>query len=125
MQNVALKNALSTGHIPIGFSSTIPHGFLDLVDFNAVVRTIMMKPKDHNGARYELVAQNISYDEIAEIISKASGKQVQCKIFSAKEFVDKMNVAGEVQNEFAEDILERLMLYYNRWCVNWYYVPRE
>ncbi|KAF8524143.1 hypothetical protein BU17DRAFT_43277 [Hysterangium stoloniferum] len=117
MQNVALNNALSTGNIPIGFSPTIMHGFMDMTDLTAVVRTIMSKSRDHLYARYELVAENISYNDIAHTISETSGKLVQCEVFSAKEFVRKMRAAGEVQGEYAEDVLERLMMYYNRWGI--------
>jgi len=115
MQNVDLAAALKTGKIHLGFSSSISQGFLDLVDLAAVVLKIIHNPSEHNYARYELVAQNVTYDQIAETISKISRKVVRCQVLDAKEYLAMMNQRGEIRNEYAEDAVLRIMMYYDRW----------
>lgn len=115
MQNVDLPLAVRTGKFSIGFSSSIPHGFVDLLDLAAVALKVINNPAEHNLARYELVAQNISYDKIAETISKVSGKAIRCQVLEAKEYLALMNQGGEIRNEYAEDAILRLMIYYDRW----------
>ena len=115
MQNVDLTVALETGKVLLGFSSSVPHGFMDLVDLAAVSINILKDLKKHLFARYEFVAENISYSEIAKLISNLSGKEVKCEVIPAKEFLFMMNAAGEIKSEFAEDAILRMMLYYDRW----------
>ena len=115
MQNIDLTVALETGKVLLGFSSSIPHGFIDLVDLAAVSINILKDLENHLFARYEFVAENISYDEIVKMISNLSGKEVKCEVIPGKEFLSMMNAAGEIKSEFAEDVIIRMMAYYDRW----------
>ncbi|KIJ23651.1 hypothetical protein M422DRAFT_29076 [Sphaerobolus stellatus SS14] len=115
MQNVDLSSALRTGKVQLGFSSTVPHGFVDLVDLTSIAMKIMNDPAAHNLARYEFVSENVSYDEITRMISDLSGRQVKCDVIPAKDFLSMMNAGGEIKNEFAEDAILRMMVYYDRW----------
>lgn len=115
MQNVSLAHVIQSGKIPIAFSSSIVQGFVDLSDLAILARNIILTPIRHNLARYELVSQNISYDDIAGIIAKACRTDIQCDVLPAKEFVARMKASGEVNSEYAEDAIERLVLYYDRW----------
>jgi hypothetical protein len=115
MQNVALEHVMNTSKIPIAYSSSVIHGFVDLSDLTTIARNIILAPARHNLARYELVGENISYDDIARIVARVCRKDIQCDVLPAKEFVARMKASGEVRNEYAEDAIERLMLYYDRW----------
>lgn len=115
MQNVTLEHVIKSGKIPIAYSSSVVHGFVDLGDLAIIARNVILSPNQHNLARYELVAQNASYDDIAEIIGKVCRMDIQCDVLPTKEFVARMKASGEVKSEYAEDAIERLMLYYDRW----------
>ncbi|KIJ25483.1 hypothetical protein M422DRAFT_263584 [Sphaerobolus stellatus SS14] len=115
MQNVSIRHSLVTGKIPLGYSPNTSHGFIDLVDLATVVRNIVMDPVQHRFARYEIVGQNISYNDIASAISRISRRNVRCDVMTSQEFVEKMRTSEEVRNEYAEDSLMRLLVYYDRW----------
>jgi len=117
MQNVGLDVALKNGRIPISFSPQIEHGFVDLQDLAKVVCSIISDPKHHNYARYELVAENTSYDNIAQLISKEAKKNVHCHILPMKDYLNIMMSSYYVRNEHAEDAIVRMMMYYDRWGV--------
>jgi hypothetical protein len=117
MQNVALSQVLQTGIIPLGFSSSVVTGFIDLVDLATVIRSIILSPARHFLAQYELVGQNASYEDVSRTIARLCLRDIQCNVISRTEFIARMKATGELQSEYAEDAVERLMLYYNRWRV--------
>ena len=117
MQNVALPQAVETGVIPLGFSSSVLTGFIDLDDLATVTRSIILSPGRHFLAQYELVGQNASYEDVSRIVARVCRRDVQCNVLSRKEFIGRMKATGELQNEYAEDAVERLMVYYDRWQV--------
>ncbi|KIJ34271.1 hypothetical protein M422DRAFT_782910 [Sphaerobolus stellatus SS14] len=114
MQNVDLDIA-QKGQLPIGFSSTIEHGFLDMLDLITVILKIISNPSAHAMARYELVAENICYEKIAGVLGDVLGREVKCNVMPAKQFLARMNDLGEIKSEYAEDAILRLMQYYDRW----------
>ncbi|KIJ46905.1 hypothetical protein M422DRAFT_29092 [Sphaerobolus stellatus SS14] len=115
MQNVDLELALRTRKIPLGYSSDHAQGFVDLVDIAAVVRKILQDPDDHNLARYELVSQNISYKDIAKLVSEAARREIKCDDMTPAEYLATMNSERNIRNEYTEDIVLRILLYYDRW----------
>lgn len=117
MQNLTLSQVLRTGMITLGYSSSIVTGFIDLDDLATVIRSIMLSPARHFLAQYELVGQNASYEDVSRTIAALSLRDIQCNVMSREEFIGRMKATGELQSEYAEDAIERLMLYYNRWRV--------
>lgn len=108
---------LKSGRIPLGFSPFVEHSFIDVTDLAQIARLVILDPKQHNLARYELVAQNISYHDIAKLVAKAATKDIQCEILSQKDFIKHMTGSPYVRNEHAEDSVMRMMVYYDRWGV--------
>jgi len=115
MQNIDLDSVIRTSKIPLGFSSELAHGFVDLIDVAAVVRKVILNPREHNMARYELVAENISYDMIAGLISEVLRRQITCDPMTPKDYLSIMNTENNIRNEYTEDCVIRLLLYYDRW----------
>jgi uncharacterized protein YbjT (DUF2867 family) len=115
MQNISLDMTIRSGKLLLAFSPDNAHGFVDLADVAIVAREVILHPTRHNFAFYELVAQNISYTDIARIIGRACSKAIICDVVPAKEFVERRKAAGEVPNDITEDAVERLMIYYDRW----------
>lgn len=98
MQNVSFDHIMQTGKIPLGYSQTVEQGFIDLRDFASVVREIILDPMKHNRATYELVGENRTYAEVAEI-----------------RYMTMLRESGVIQSEYAEDAMERIIVYHNRW----------
>jgi hypothetical protein len=115
MQNVPLDVVKALHMIPLGFSSSVVHGFVDLTDVALVTRTVIREPEHHNYAQYELVSQNISYDDIAHLFSKICRMAVYCQIFPIEDFIATMFLADETSTEHRQNVIERSLLYYNRW----------
>lgn len=117
MQNVALSQAMQTGIISLGFSSTVLTGFVDLDDLAAVTRSIILSPARHFLAQYELVGQNASYEDVSRTVARVCRRDIQCNVLPREEFIGRMRATGEISSEYAEDAIERLMTYYDRWQV--------
>lgn len=117
MQNIPLKLVLDTHRLAIGFSSSIQHSFVDLLDICLVVRMITLNPSKHVYARYDLVSENLTYEEIALLVSKICVTEVHCEILSPNEFLARMRDPNSNigLKEVTEDAIERMLLYYNRW----------
>ncbi|KIJ27595.1 hypothetical protein M422DRAFT_37663 [Sphaerobolus stellatus SS14] len=115
MQNVDLSVAVRSGVIPLGFSAYVEHSFIDMTDLAHIARMIILDPKKHNQARYELVSQSITYHEVARIIAKVAARDIQCEVLSPKAFVEHMMGSPYVRSEHSEDAIMRMMVYYDRW----------
>ncbi|KIJ46894.1 hypothetical protein M422DRAFT_778313 [Sphaerobolus stellatus SS14] len=115
MQSIDLKKVLETGRIPLGFASSIPHGFLDQSDLVSIIRVILENPQLHDLAQYELVGQNISYDAIAALISGLSGRQVTCQVMTVNDYIAEMKSTGKLTSDFEENYISELLVYCNRW----------
>lgn len=123
MQNVPLTSVRETGVLTIGCSPSVTHGFLDLVDFAEVARTVILSPIAHNFATYELLSQNLSYASMMETLSAETGKQVECEVLSMKEFVTRNGHPGAEHGEYSQDAAERMVFYFDRWSVVASFVP--
>jgi hypothetical protein len=117
MQNVSLGHVMRTGKIPLGYSQSIQQGFVDLRDFCAVLRDIILDPQHHNLATYELVSENLTYTDVAKILQDVMHKNVECEIIPLKHYIAMLKEGRVIQSEYAEDAMERIMIYHNRWYV--------
>jgi hypothetical protein len=115
MQNVTLRHVFHTGKLPLGYSDGVVQGFLDLRDFAQVLRNIILDPGWHNMATYELVGQNAPYTEVAQILQEVMRRDVACEVIPLKRYIAMMKERNQIQSEYAEDAMERIMVYHNRW----------
>lgn len=115
MQNVSLSHVLRTGKLPLGYAHSVVQGFLDLRDFSLVLRNIILDPEQHNMASYELVSENMSYTEVAYILQETMRRDVVCDVIPLKRYIEMMKEGNVIQSEYAEDAMERIMIYHNRW----------
>ncbi|GJJ13482.1 hypothetical protein Clacol_007736 [Clathrus columnatus] len=115
MQNVSLGHVLRTGKIPLGYSELVEQGFVDLCDFAMVLRLIISDPMKHNRATYEIVGENKTYQEVATILQNAMGRDVQCEVINPPKYIAMLKEGNVIQNEYAEDAMERIIVYHNRW----------
>ncbi|KAF8495063.1 NAD(P)-binding protein [Gautieria morchelliformis] len=117
MQNVTVSQVMQTGIISLGFSSSVVTGFIDLFDLATVARSIILSPTRHFLAQYELVGQNASYDDVSRTAARVCRRDIQCNVLSREEFIGRMKITGELQGEYAEEAIERLIMYSSRWRV--------
>ncbi|KIJ54053.1 hypothetical protein M422DRAFT_42320 [Sphaerobolus stellatus SS14] len=115
MQNVSLGHVMRTGKIPLGYSDDVEQGFLDLRDLCLVLRQIIMDPVRHNRATYELVGENKTYKEVAAILQDVMGRDVQCEVIPVQRYIAMLKEGRIIQSEYAEDAMERIIVYHNRW----------
>lgn len=115
MQNVSFDHIMQTGKIPLGYSQTVEQGFIDLRDFASVVREIILDPMKHNRATYELVGENRTYAEVAEILQRTLNREVKCEFVPTDRYMTMLRESGVIQSEYAEDAMERIIVYHNRW----------
>lgn len=115
MQNVSLGHVMRTGKIPLGYSEMVEQGFVDLRDFALALRRIALDPMKHNRATYEIVGENRTYLEVALILQEVMGRDVQCDVIPPPRYIAMLKEGNVIQNEYAEDAMERIIVYHNRW----------
>ncbi|KAL6303958.1 NAD-P-binding protein [Sparassis latifolia] len=108
MQNVDLKHVQETGLLPAEYSPDVLQGYLDLPDLAAVARTILLDPAPHNRARYELVGQNCTFEDVAKEISKHTGKKIICAPIAREAIVSTVKYG-----QYAQEALDRMLYYYD------------
>ncbi|KAF8583587.1 NAD(P)-binding protein [Ramaria rubella] len=115
MQNVSLGHVMRTGKLPLGYSHSVAQGFVDLRDFCHVIRSIVSDTSRHNMATYELVSENMTYTEVANILQDVMHRKVECELIPPKDYITMLKEGRAVQNEYTEDAMERIIIYHNRW----------
>lgn len=114
MQNTPCQDIASRGVMNLMYSFDVLQGYLDLTDYAEVILKVLQDPQKHNRATYELLSDNRTGHEMAQIISKHSGKDIVCELISFEQNKDKIPFL-KVANEYTEDAFARLLVYYNRW----------
>lgn len=109
MQNVDLLKVVSTNQLPLAYSHFTLQGFIDLHDLATVSRKILLNPKIHNRARYELVGQNCTHEEVAQEIANAADQDdIECIRLSRDV------LAG---SNYEIEAMKSVLAFYERRCV--------
>ena len=88
----------------------VPEPFIDIEDVADVAATVLTEPERHAGRVYELSGPRaITFEEAAELISKAAGVPVTYKQISAAEYVAALVESGLEEHD-AHDIAEMFAL---------------
>lgn len=109
MQNVNLERILSTGILPAAYSSKTLQGYLDLQGLAEITRFVILDPKRHNRARYDLVGENATFEDVAREISSAVGKEITQDQILGKGALH-LTTLADCQVEG----LDRMMFYYDK-----------
>ncbi len=115
MQNIlAHWESISEGGIfPVPYSIETVSCYVDLQDV-AQVAAEVLRTKDHLGATYELVGtQAISQIEVAEILSKELGRNVEAKQIQLDNWEKNARASG--LGDFQIDTLIRMFEYYDKY----------
>ncbi|KAI0722968.1 NAD(P)-binding protein [Earliella scabrosa] len=114
MQNVNIERVVSTGVLPAAYSPQTLQGYLDLEDLAAVARLVLLDPASHNRARYELVGENYTFEDVAREISKQAGKEIKVERIALDQVLGRNATHVNIQNEFQMEGLARMMYYYDK-----------
>lgn len=110
MQNMDVKGAIEGRTLMCAYSPQTLQGFLDLEDLAQVARTVLLDPTPHNRARYELVGENMSLEDVAKTIERVAGvPSVSCQLIPRGELLKR--AAG---SEYFTDALYRMLFYYDK-----------
>ncbi|KAJ3543516.1 hypothetical protein NM688_g5845 [Phlebia brevispora] len=114
MQNLNVKEIASSGILTCAWSPQVLQGYVSLQDLAEVARLVILDPASHNRARYEIVGQNITLEDVAKIISTCAGKPVECRQVPRAEAVPRglVPIHG-AQGAYAKEGLDRMLYYYD------------
>lgn len=74
----------------------------------------LLDPLPHNRARYELVGQNYTFQDVAKEFSYRLGKEVVCKRVTREEAAARGALHLRAQRDYALEALDRMLYYYDR-----------
>ncbi|KAJ3009159.1 hypothetical protein NUW54_g2883 [Trametes sanguinea] len=114
MQNVNLHNAVATGTLLANYTPSTLQGYLDLEDLAAVARLVLLNPTEHNLARYELVGENCTYEDVARAISAQTGQQIKVELVPRDKIVGKSDVHMNLSGDYAREGMDRMLYYYDK-----------
>lgn len=114
MQNIEIQSVIESGKLPCAYSSQVLHGFVDLQDVAYVARDVILDPEPHNRARYELVAVNLTLEELARVISDESGRSITCETVPRAQAATWSVSPANSQGQYAMEALDRMLYYYNQ-----------
>ncbi|KAI0771926.1 NAD-P-binding protein [Trametes elegans] len=114
MQNISLDEAVSTGTLTAFYTPTVLQGYLDLEDLAAVARLVILDPSPHTRARYELVGQNCTYEDIAREITAQTGKQVKVEHVQREKVLGVYAAHLHLTTPYGVEGLDRMLYYYDR-----------
>ena len=117
MQNMNIKSAIENRVLMCAYSPKTLQGFLDLEDLAQVARVVLLGPAPHNRARYELVGENKSLEDVAKSVSRVSGvSSVSCQLVSRSEILKRGIIHANVDSDYTADALDRMLYYYDKRC---------
>jgi len=114
MQMTQCQQIADKGVMNLMWSFDVLQGYLDLADLAEVTLNILQNLQQHNRATYELLGDNRTGREVAQLISKHSGKDIKCELLEFEKNKGKIPILKGA-SEYSEDSYARLVFYYNRW----------
>ena len=114
MQNIDIARVVSTGVLPASYSPTTLQGYLDLQDLAEIACLVLLNPAAHNRARYDLVSENATFEDVAREISKAAGKEIKIETISRDQILGRSAMHVNVSSDYATEGLDRMMYYYDK-----------
>ncbi|EJF62915.1 NAD(P)-binding protein [Dichomitus squalens LYAD-421 SS1] len=114
MQNFNLERAVSTGVLPAMYNPKTLQGYLDLQDLAEIARLVILSPGQHNRARYDLVGENATFEDVAREISTAAGKDIKIESILRDQVMSKGATHLNIASDYGTEGLSRMLFYYDR-----------
>ena len=114
MQNINVKDVAANGVLHCGWSPQVLQGYVALQDIAEAAKIVILNPGQHNRARYELVGENITLEDVAKTIGKCAGKTIPAEQVPRDQVVPRSLVPAKAQGAYAKDGLDRMLYYYDK-----------
>ena len=114
MQNVNLSRVVETGVVPAAYSPKTLQGYLDLQDLAEIACLVLLNPAAHNRARYDLVSENATFEDVAREISKAAGKSIRVEPISREQMLGRAATHLSLASDYATEGMDRMLYYYDK-----------
>lgn len=115
MQNTDVQSAINKGVLMAAYNPETFQGFLDLNDLAEVASQVILNPGDHNLARYELVGENTTLENVAQMISRITGRSnLRCELVPREQLLDGGIAHLKVENPYTREGLSRMLYYYDQ-----------
>ncbi|KAI0663105.1 NAD(P)-binding protein [Cubamyces menziesii] len=114
MQNVNLQNVVSAGVLRANYTPHVLQGYLDLHDLADIARLVILDPASHNRARYELVGENCTYEDVARLISAHTGKQIKIVLVPREKIIGSSDIHVAFPDDNSVEGLDRMLYYYDK-----------
>ena len=114
MQNINVKDVVSKGLLHCGWSPKVLQGYVALQDVADAAQVVILNPELHNRARYELVGENITLEEVAKTIGRCAGKTITAEQVPRDQVVSRALVPAIAKGAYAKDGLDRMLYYYDK-----------
>lgn len=114
MQNIPLRKVFSEAKLPCMYTPTVLQGFVSLDDLAQVAMKAILNPEDHAFARYELVGENQSLEEVAKIVGEVLGKIVATEQVPRAQAVEVFAKEKGIEGLDGKDDFERMLFYYDK-----------
>ncbi len=115
MQNFKVKDIAAKSVLAWGASPKTVQSFIDLQDLADIARLVILDPAPHNYARYDVVGDRRSLEDIASIITRRANLSaaVVCQQLP-REQVAAMATKG--QGAYAQEAMNMLLYYWDKRC---------
>ena len=112
MQNTSIQKTVNDGVLYAPYNQDTLQGFIDLKDLAEIACEVILNPINHNWATYELVGENTSLNNVAQIISRVASLPVlRCELVPRETFLNEgLAHAGADTREG----LGRMLYYYDQ-----------
>ena len=119
MQNIDVKSVATNGVMPSRFSSQVLQGYVAIEDLAEAAKIVILDPETHNRARYEIVGQNITIEEVARSIAQCAGKgPIPCVSVPREQVMFAGMDMRTAQGQYAKEGVDRMLYYYDHRCVD-------
>lgn len=109
MQNIDVPDVVAHGVLDCLSNPEVLQGYVALQDVSEIAKLVILDPEQHNRARYELVGQNITLEELAQTIGRVAGKAS----ISARQ-LPREQVIPRIWSPYKYDGFDRMLYYYDR-----------
>ena len=114
MQNIDIHGAISNTKLVCPYNYKTLQGFLDLEDNAAIACLILLDPAPHNRARYELLGENATLEDVAKLLGDVSGKAITCEHLDREGLITSIAQKGGPEAENFAERFDRMLYYYDK-----------
>jgi uncharacterized protein YbjT (DUF2867 family) len=114
MENIPVPKVISDAKLPCMYNPKVLQGFLALDDLAEVAVKAILSPLEHAFARYELVGENRTLEDVAAVFGEALGQNVDTFVPPREDVVANFSAEKGIASLDGKDNFERMLFYYDK-----------